>query len=82
MPPPPPIRGAFSWFRLRPTSAASTLAPLYAKNRRDGARLLSSALVIASVGLIRIDHPVGQVVAVIAGLVCVYWWRCYRLLER
>ena len=37
---------------------------------------------IASVGLIRIDHPVGQVVAVIAGLVCLYWWRCYRLLER
>jgi hypothetical protein len=38
--------------------------------------------VIGSVGLIRIDHPVGQVVALLAGLVSLYWWSCYRRLER
>ena len=58
------------------------LAPLYAKNRRDGARLLSSALVITSIGAIRFAHPVGQVVTVFGLLVCLYWWRCYRRLER
>ena len=63
---------------IRPT----TLARLYAKNRRDGARLLSSALVITSIGLIRIDHPVGRLVAILGTLVCLYWWSCYRTLER
>ena len=58
------------------------MARLFAKNRRDGARLLSSALVIAGAGLVRVDHPVGQVVTVIGGLVCLYWWLCYRQLER
>jgi hypothetical protein len=58
------------------------LARLYAKNRRDGARLLSSAVVITSIGLIRIDHPIGQVVAALGTMVCLYWWTCYRNLER
>lgn len=58
------------------------LARLYAKNRRDGARLLSSAVVITSIGLIRIDHPIGQVVAALGTMVCFYWWTCYRNLER
>ncbi|MEY4431298.1 MAG: hypothetical protein RLZZ533_1234 [Cyanobacteriota bacterium] len=58
-----------------------TLARLYAKNRRDGARLISSAMVITSVGAIRIDHPIGQVVTVLGSLVCLYWWSCYRRLE-
>jgi hypothetical protein len=56
------------------------LARFYVNNRRDGSRLLSSALVICGAGLIRIDHPVGQVVAVLAGLVSLYWWLCYRQL--
>ena len=58
------------------------LARLYAKNRRDGARLLSSAVVITSIGLIRIDHPIGQVVAALGTMVCLYWWTFYRNLER
>jgi hypothetical protein len=62
--------------------SSPSLARLYAKNRRDGARLLSSALVITSVGLIRIDHPVGQVVAGLGTLVCLYWWSCYRQLNQ
>ena len=44
--------------------------------------MLSSGLVITSVGLIRIDHPVGQVIAGLGSLVCLYWWSCYRRLER
>jgi len=62
-------------------AAVITLARFYAKNRRDGARLISSALVITSVGAIRIDHPLGQVVTVLGTLVCLYWWSCYRRLE-
>ncbi len=58
------------------------LAPLYAKNRRDGARLLSSALVITSIALMRLDHTIGLVIAILGTAVCLYWWRCYRTLER
>lgn len=54
---------------------------LYASNRRDGARLLSSAVVIAGAGLVRVDHPAGRLIALLGGLVSLYWWRCYRRLE-
>jgi len=72
-----PVR---SWARLL-NSGVARLARFYVNNRRDGSRLLSSALVICAVGLIRIDHPVGQVVSVLAGLVSLYWWLCYRQLS-
>lgn len=62
--------------------APSAAAPrFYVSNRRDGARLLSSALVIAGAGLVRIDHPVGRGVALVAGLLSLYWWLCYRQLK-
>ncbi|MEB3184997.1 MAG: hypothetical protein VKM97_03840 [Cyanobacteriota bacterium] len=54
---------------------------LYASNRRDGARLLSSAVVIAGAGLVRVDHPAGRLIALLAGAISVYWWGCYRRLE-
>ena len=50
-------------------------------NRRDGSRLLSSALVIAGAGLVRIDHPIGRGVFATAALVSLLWWRQYRLLS-
>ncbi|MEY3462938.1 MAG: hypothetical protein RLZZ468_716 [Cyanobacteriota bacterium] len=53
----------------------------YASNRRDGARLLSSATVIAGAGLVRVDHPAGRLVALVAGAISVYWWLCYRQLS-
>ncbi|MBM5797225.1 MAG: hypothetical protein FJ050_03390 [Cyanobacteria bacterium M_surface_7_m2_040] len=59
---------------------ALCVARFYVNNRRDGARLLSSAVVIAGIGLVRIDHPLGQVVFVLAGLISLYWWQCYRQL--
>ncbi|MFZ9559154.1 MAG: hypothetical protein ACO27M_04930 [Vulcanococcus sp.] len=75
--------GSIRWVKLRPSDdRPPALARFYAKNRRDGARLLSSALVITSVGLVRIDHPAGQVVTAVGALVCLYWWSCYRQLER
>ena len=68
--------GRRDWLLTAPTS----LARFYVKNRRDGSRLLSSALVITAAGLIRIDHPAGRVVALVAGLISLYWWGCYRKL--
>lgn len=59
----------------------AALPRLYPSNRRDGARLLSSALVIAGIGLVRLDHPIGRVVFLAAGAVSLYWWRCYRRLD-
>ncbi|MEB3256075.1 MAG: hypothetical protein VKJ05_06795 [Synechococcaceae cyanobacterium] len=64
--PPSPSHGARRWFPA---------------NRRDGARLLSSALVIAGGGLVRIDHPLGRVVFASAGLVSLLWWWQYRQLS-
>ncbi|MBW4530126.1 MAG: hypothetical protein KME02_05480 [Aphanothece saxicola GSE-SYN-MK-01-06B] len=63
---------------MAPTAAASRF---YVGNRRDGSRLLSSALVIAGAGLIRLDHPIGRIVALVAGLLSFYWWLCYRKLQ-
>ena len=57
------------------------LALPYPKNRRDGARLLSSALVVTSIGLIA-HNPFGWSVAGLGGLVSLYCWSCYRRLER
>jgi hypothetical protein len=57
------------------------LARFYVNNRRDGSRLLSSAVVIGTVGLIRSDLLAGRIVALVAGLVSVYWWSCYRRLD-
>ncbi len=62
--------------------APMPLPRLFVDNRRDGSRLLSSALVITGIGLVRIDHPLGQVVAVIGGSISAYWWLCYRQLQR
>lgn len=52
----------------------------FARNRRDGARLLSTALVITGAGLVRLDHPIGRGLALMAGIVSVYWWMGYRQL--
>jgi hypothetical protein len=38
--------------------------------------------VITSIALVRIDHPIGRAVALVGSLVCLYWWNCYRNLER
>jgi hypothetical protein len=58
------------------------LAPLYVQNRRDGSRLLSSALVIFSISLTQLHQPWGAFVAMVSGLVCLYWGLAYRRLER
>ncbi|MBU6250979.1 MAG: hypothetical protein KGO47_07435 [Cyanobacteria bacterium REEB417] len=63
------------------SSPACPLTRFYVHNRRDGARLLSSALVITGIALVRIDHPAGQLVAVVGGLVSLYWWFCYCQLK-
>jgi hypothetical protein len=59
----------------------ATVSRSYVGNRRDGSRLLSSALVITGAGLIRVDHPIGRTVALVAGLLSLYWWLCYRKLQ-
>jgi hypothetical protein len=58
------------------------VAPFYAKNRRDGSRLLSTALVICAMGLIRLDLRLGQWTAILAGILSCYWGLCYGRLER
>jgi hypothetical protein len=57
------------------------LAPLFVKNRRDGSRLLSSALLVCAAGLIRFDHPVGRGLFLLTSAICLYWGYCYGRLE-
>ena len=58
------------------------LAPFFAGNRRDGARLLSSALVFLTIGITQLDQRWGQVLTLIASVVCLYWGVAYRRLDR
>ena len=44
--------------------------------------MLSTALVITVVGLVRIDHPIGRAIALIAGCLSLYWWLQYRQLTQ
>lgn len=54
----------------------------FPQNRRDGARLLSTALVISGAGLVRLDLPTGRLVALLAGLLSLQWWLRYRQLQQ
>ncbi|OUW27784.1 MAG: hypothetical protein CBD37_06750 [Cyanobacteria bacterium TMED177] len=60
----------------------SVLAPFYVHNRRDGSRLLSSALVIFCVAITQLNQSWAVVVAAISAIVCLYWGFAYRNLER
>lgn len=59
-----------------------SLAPLYVRNRRDGSRLLSSALVIFTIAATQLQQAWGLTVAAISALVCIYWGLAYSRLER
>ena len=59
-----------------------SLAPLYVQNRRDGSRLLSSALVICTIGATQIHQSWGVLLTSISTVVCIYWGYAYSRLER
>ena len=61
--------------------AAGVLASFYVKNRRDGSRLLSSALVIFTIAITQHQTTWGVVVASISAVVCLYWGFAYRKLD-
>ncbi len=53
----------------------------YVNNRRDGSRLLSSAVVISCIGLVAHAQPLGLLVAVVGSSISLYWWFCYTKLK-
>jgi len=57
------------------------MAPLFASNRRDGSRLLSFALGVFFMALVRFDTAIGRTVAASSALISLYWWICYRGLD-
>ena len=59
-----------------------SLAPLYVQNRRDGSRLLSSALVICTIGATQMHQHWGVLLTSISAVVCIYWGYAYSRLER
>ena len=52
------------------------------RNRRDGSRLLSSALVIFTIAATQLQQAWGLTVAAISAVVCIYWGLAYSRLER
>lgn len=59
-----------------------SLAPLYVQNRRDGSRLLSSALVLFTIGATQIHQYWGVLLTSTSSIVCLYWGYAYSRLER
>ena len=55
---------------------------LFPRHRRDGARLLSSTLILAVIGLVAWQHPLGRTVAVLASALSLFWWLQYRQLKQ
>ena len=60
----------------------SLLRRLFTDNRRDGSRMVSSALLIACGGLLLRDHPLGIAVSVGAGALALLWFLLYLGLEK
>ncbi|MCY4054786.1 MAG: hypothetical protein OXF25_08050 [Cyanobacteria bacterium MAG CAR3_bin_5] len=58
------------------------LRQLFSDNRRDGSRMVSSALLVAFGGLLYRDHPLGIVTAAGAGILALAWFLLYLGLEK
>ena len=72
----------------RPGAAGAPSLPIqrrtlgFPSNRRDGARQLSVAILVAAACLVRLDHPVGRILALFSTSLVLLWWELYRRLER
>lgn len=58
------------------------LRRLFTDNRRDGSRMVSSALLVAFAGLLYWDHPLGIAMAAGAGSVALLWFLLYLGLKK
>ena len=67
--------------RVAGRSGQASSPTLFARNRRDGARLLSSALVITTIALVAWQHPLGRGMAVAGSALSLFWWLQYRQLQ-
>ena len=58
------------------------LPRLFVNNRRDGARLISSALVLFTICATQIHQPWGPPFTFFFTVLCLYWGMAYRRLDR
>ncbi|MDP6193269.1 MAG: hypothetical protein AB8A46_04780 [Prochlorococcus sp.] len=54
----------------------------FVNNQRDGARLISSALLIFTIATTQLDHAWGQILAGLSLAISIYWWMAYRRLGK
>ena len=59
----------------------SILSRFFPGNRRDGARMLSSAILILTIALTQLHHFWGQLVSALTLTICFYWGLVYRRLD-
>jgi len=60
----------------------SLLRRLFTDNRRDGSRMVSSALLVTTGGLLYLDHPLGRAVTVGAGVLTLVLFLLYLGVEK
>lgn len=63
-------------------SVLSFLRRAFSDNRRDGSRMVSSAVLVAFLAALRLDTRIGLLVAVSAGLLAFVWFLLYMGLEK
>ena len=59
----------------------SVLPRFFVGNRRDGARLISSGVLVFTVSITQLAHLWGQVLSAVSFGICLYWSLVYRRLE-
>ncbi|MAS28119.1 MAG: hypothetical protein CBD47_07825 [Synechococcus sp. TMED187] len=78
-----------SFYAKEPTALRESIAirplalsRLFVDNRRDGARLISSALVLFTISATQILQPWGLLLTLFFAVLCLYWGMAYRRLDR
>lgn len=54
---------------------------LFAQNRRDGSRILSSSLAITFIGLVRSNTTWGLIVLLLGTATSIWFWHFYKQLK-
>lgn len=62
--------------------ALRPLPRLFVNNRRDGARLISSALVLFTISATQLHQSWGPPFTLFFTVLCLYWGMAYRRLDR
>ena len=67
--------------KLQRTTLEKALSRFFVKNRRDGARLISSGILVFVVSSTQLDYWWGKAISAFSMAICLYWAWAYRNLD-